>query len=468
MRDFTIYTSNYKGNFSNCLYPNKILVRDETSFIEAISFDHVSGLFKDDYRSVDNFIKADNLVLDCDNDHSDNPEDWVSSLDLAMAFSGVTYAISYSRNHQKKKGDKTARPRFHVYFPVPEISDKEEYLKLKQSIVAYFPFFDANALDSARFIFATDQQDVEIYTGDLDIIEFLKGEESDAFYDFEASQEEIPEGSRNTTMSRYAGRIIKRFGPSDEAYAQFLKQAEKCNPPLAEKELKLIWKSAVTFGKKVEKQADYIAPEVYNQEIKLKPSEYSDIGQAEVFVREYETKVRYSPATNYLVYNGSFWEESDLKAQGLSQDLANRQVKEADALIKKAQDEMKKNGALDLLNSLSSKKAISLFSKAQSISYNHYLIADNYKKYAIKRGDTRAIHATTKEAMPMLEIKQEDLDVNGFLLNTPSCTIDLKTGRKLDHSPDHFITKETAVDPDNENSKLWLPEIVFLFALDHA
>jgi hypothetical protein len=39
------------------------------------------------------------------------------------------------------------------------------------------------------------------------------------------------------------------------------------------------------------------------------------------------------------------WEESDLKTQGLSQDLANRQVEEADIALKKARDEMKQNGA---------------------------------------------------------------------------------------------------------------------------
>ena len=37
--------------------------------------------------------------------------------------------------------------------------------------------------------------------------------------------------------------------------------------------------------------------------------------------------------------------QSALKTQGLSQDLANRQVEEADIVLKKALDEMKQNGA---------------------------------------------------------------------------------------------------------------------------
>ena len=256
-------------------------------------------------------------------------------------------------------------------------------------------------------------------------------------------------------MSHFAGRVLIRYGNTEQARDLFNKKAELCSPPLPDSELEAIWQSALKFGKKISSNEDYIPPEKYNTEFNLKPSEYSDIGQAEVFVREYENRVRYSPATNYLVYNNGYWEESDLKAQGLSQDLANRQVEEADIALKKARNEMRKNGALALLESLTTKKAISLFNKEQAHSYNQYLMAENYKKYAIKRGDTRAIHATTKEAMPMLEIKQEVLDQDEFLLNTPSYTINLKTGEQLEHNPLNFITKQTMVDPSDEGKSLW-------------
>ena len=460
---FTLYASDTKGNLSNCLYPRKIEVVDTASFIEAIKFDHVSAKYKDNYRSNANFIKSDNLVLDCDNDHSDDPNDWVTSLDVAMVFSGIPFVIAYSRNNQREKGSKSARPRFHVYFMIPEITDQAEYAYLKQQIASMFPCFDTNAIDSARFIFGTDNAVVEVFEGDKSIVGLI---DETIFSNWDEEQEEIPEGKRNNTMSHYAGRIIKRFGNTDEAYELFLKQAEKCNPPLEDRELKVIWASAISFGKKISFQEDYIPPEKYNAEFGLKPPEYSDIGQAEVFVREYQDTVRYSTSTKFLVYNGSYWEESDLKAQGLSQDLANRQVEEADVLLKKAREEMRENGALELLDSLTTKKAISLFNKEQSHSYSRYLMAENYKKYAIKRGDTRAIHATTKEAMPMLEIEQKELDQDEFLLNTPSCTIELRTSEKLEHDPLHFITKQTAVDPDTENLKLWLDALDVFFQGD--
>lgn len=244
MMEFTLFTADCTGNLSNCIYPHKILIKDESSFKNAIKYDHVTAEYKDNYRSNSNFISADNLVLDCDNDHSDEAKDWVSSLDLAMAFPGVSYVVAYSRNHMKQKGNKSPRPRFHVYFPIPRLEDKDEYTILKHRIVSAFPYFDTNALDSARLIFGTDNTKVEVYQGYKDVVEFL---ESDDFINWDAQQEEIPEGMRNNAMSQYAGRLIKRYGNTDEAYELFLKKSEKCNPPLEETELKLIWSSAVNF-----------------------------------------------------------------------------------------------------------------------------------------------------------------------------------------------------------------------------
>lgn len=75
--------------------------------------------------------------------------------------------------------------------------------------------------------------------------------ETDEFADFDASMDEIPQGQRNGTMSHIAGRIIKRYGNTEDAYNIFLKKAEACNPPLADSELKSIWRSAAKFGNKV-------------------------------------------------------------------------------------------------------------------------------------------------------------------------------------------------------------------------
>ena len=103
MIKFTLYTADCIGNLSNCLYPHKTIIKDKETMIKAIKFDHVTAKYKDNYRSNANFIQADNLVLDCDNDHSDNPKDWVTSVDVATTFQNISFVVAYSRNHMKKK-----------------------------------------------------------------------------------------------------------------------------------------------------------------------------------------------------------------------------------------------------------------------------------------------------------------------------------------------------------------------------
>lgn len=463
MIQFTLYTANCIGNLSNCIYPNKGVIKDKESFKLAIKFDHVTAQYKENYRSNANFIKSDCLVLDCDNDHSDEPKDWVTSVDVSMAFSGVPFAVAYSRNHMKQKNNKSPRPRFHVYFMIPATTDRNEYAALKKQILTAFPYFDKNALDSARLIFGTDNEDVEIYYGDRGITEFL---EEIAFLNWDSELEEISEGKRNSTMSHYAGKIIKRYGNNNDSYELFLKQSEKCKPPLEESELKLIWNSAVNFGKRVESQEGYIPPEEYNSEALLKPEDFSDVGQAVVLAREYADTLRYSSSTDYIVYNGSYWEESKPKSQAVTQELTARQLEEAEAEMKKAMAEMLKNGAAEILSTMGAKKAVNVFNKQQANSFGKYEAATAYRNYAIKRRDSKNITSALKEARPMLEIEQRVLDADEFLLNTPSATYDLRKGVsfKFDHSSSHFITKQTNVDPSDKGVSTW-KEALYTFFL---
>ena len=92
MLNFTIYTADCVGNSGNCLYPNKMIVTDKESFIKATKMDHVTAKYKGNYRSKDNFEFSDCIPLDCDNDHSDNPDDWVTPLDIAPSWQASAQA----------------------------------------------------------------------------------------------------------------------------------------------------------------------------------------------------------------------------------------------------------------------------------------------------------------------------------------------------------------------------------------
>ena len=447
----TIYDAATVGSRSNCVYPNPVTVTDADTMRQAAAFDHVCAAYKQNYRSVDNFLKADCLPMDCDNDHSDDPDDWLTPFDVAMDFPGVGMIFVYSRSHMKPKGKRGPRPRFHVYFICTETTNSEIYSSWKDRLIADYPYFDDGAKDSARFLFGVKNAVVEVYDGEITIDEFL----ADSFAEWDAAQGQIPEGSRNKTMSHYAGRIIKRLGNTEEAHKQFLKEAEKCSPPLDDAELAGIWASAVKFGAKVAAQEGYIPPEQYNQDFLLMPEDFSDVGQAIVLSREYMDRLRFSPATDYIVFNGSFWEESQPNAQGIAQELTARQLEEAETEIQRCMKEMSDNGAWAMLAAMGAKKAMAAFSEAQRRSFEKYERAETYRKYAIKHRDTKYISAALKEARPMIQIEQRVLDADEFLLNLPSGTCDLRTGAVREHNAQDYITKQTAVDPSGDGMDVW-------------
>ena len=92
-------------------------------------------------------------------------------------------------------------------------------------------------------------------------------------------------------MSHFAGRVVKRFGTGDDAKQVFMDENEKCDPPLSDDEMEKIWGSACKFGKVVSQAPGYVPPATYNgvqvaDPGSLKPSDYSDIGQAKVLSAE--------------------------------------------------------------------------------------------------------------------------------------------------------------------------------------
>ena len=202
--------------------------------------------------------------MDCDNDHSDIPADWITPEDVAEFFADVPYVLHFSRHHEKPKGGKGSRPRFHIVFRIDPEQDVDRYTALKKRLLAVFPFFDANATDAARFLFGTENPKVIYHPGTISLNAFLDARENEqAFADLGRT---IPEGSRNSTMSQIGARIIKRYGDTLEAKNLFLQAAEQCTPPLDEQELERIWVGKQRLYAKIRKQVGYIPPDAYNGE----------------------------------------------------------------------------------------------------------------------------------------------------------------------------------------------------------
>ena len=468
---FTLFSADFIGAPSNCSYPHKFEVTDAATLTEAVKKDYVCAEYLNCYRNGDNFIGSDCLPVDCDNDHSENPADWVTVEDVKKAFPGITFAVHYSRSHMREKNGKAARPKFHVLFPIDGMTDASAYSEMKKLVNTIFPYFDSKALDAARFFFGTATPEVEIIEGDMTLSEFLSAEDFDADMVNNGQRvTTITEGSRNATMSRFAGRVIKKYGDNETAFNCFLEEAEKCTPPLDQQELMTIWHSAQKFYAKVQMQDGYISPEVYNDDTTYKPEDFSDVGQAEVLAKHFSGELRYSPATHYIRYCGHYWQETEPGAQAVAHELTRRQLNEANRDFQTAFATLTENGGQDILANTTKAKAETLMNEAQMEAYRALLAAKAYQGFVIQRRASKNITATLKESRPMIEITPQELDSNPFLLCTPNATYDLRLGMAgaREHSPEDFITKITTVSPGDKGKQIWLDCLDTIFCGDQV
>lgn len=139
--ELTLFVSKVTGDEKNCSYPYKVVVNNPDELKDAVRFDHVCAEYRNGYRRNSNFVVSDCAVMDCDNDASDDSEDWITPEALIEELDDVPFAVTLSRHHMKSKNGKPPRPKFHVYFKISEIRDPDAYKALKERIQQEYPFF---------------------------------------------------------------------------------------------------------------------------------------------------------------------------------------------------------------------------------------------------------------------------------------------------------------------------------------
>lgn len=455
----TLFTARCTGNRANCSYPVKAIISSAEELRQAVRTDHVCASYKDNYRSIDNFLSSDCLVMDIDNDHSENPEEWITPEKIASLFADVDYALATSRSHMISKDGKAARPKFHIYFPIEVCTDAKYYTDMKVAIQKEFSFFDGNALDAARFLFGAESKEVVWHEGWMLISDLIEVEASND--EEPASGGPILEGSRNNTMSLFAGRVLKRYGVTEKAHDAFLEHAKKCDPPLDREELDIIWSSAVRFfNKKIVSQDGYVSPEKYNADFEscsLKPEDYSDIGEAKVLVREYGNELKFTKATDYLRHDGLRWVEDKELAIGAVEEFLDLQLTDAQDELARATEVLVNAGVPENVIKTGGSALAKAVSGEQMAPYYMFLGAQAYLKFVMKYRNYKNIVNTQNAAKPMLAIDVNELDKNPFLINTPSGTVDMKQGLAgvREHDPEDLITKITTVSPGEDGVDIW-------------
>ncbi len=166
---------------------------------------------------------------------------------------------------------------------------------------------------------------------------------------------------------------MKRYGIGDKAHDLFLKEAEKCETSIEENELTTIMNSAVKFAKKVQDQEGYVAPEDFNKDFSdaaLKPTDYSDIGQAKVLAREYDAELCFTEATDYLRYDGEKWVESKQKAVGAMEEFLDEQLADAESQVASTLESCIKAGLEKAV--IITGKGLGEMNEEQQIAYGMY------------------------------------------------------------------------------------------------
>ena len=475
--EFNLHRSNVVGVKSNTHYPVSVTVTNAEEMKEAVSFDHVCAEFEGGVRGNNRFIRSNVLPMDCDNDHSDNPEDWVTPEKIAELFAGKNYALVFSRSNMKEKEGRSPRPRFHVYFEITECRDMLHYAALKRSVQKAYPFFDDNALDASRFLFGVRNPEVIWVTGfeDIDdevIVEEDEAEAAPSYYE-NTSTKVIPKGERNSTLSRFAGRILKRYGNTPRALELFDKKVQQCDPPLPDSEIRTIWASAIGFFEKtISSDPSYIPPEEYNKKkdskLPLNPSDYSDLGQATVFSNEYKDELVYTEGTDYIRYDGSVWREKRQYAVGAIEDFLDMQLEEAQTELNEAYE-----AVMDLGHSekeTKKKDFLSGLSQDEVKLYKRYYDAKEYYDFVMERRNMKYVNATLQLSKPKLEKDISELDRDGFLLNAPDGTYDLNRGLegKREHRAEDLLTHITSFAPGDEGAEIWQETLEKIFCSDKA
>jgi len=182
-------------------------------------------------------------------------------------------------------------------------------------------------------------------------------------------------------------------------------------------------------------------------QIKLMPSDFTDVGEALILEREYGNRFRYSGATGYLVYNGQKWEDTQEKKYAVMQRLTTRQLKEARSMMETAHKKIKDT------NNKSDEAKTNTTEKTAQAEYDK---AKEYYKFVLSCRSNGKSNGVLSQVTPHILININDLDSNPFYLNTPSGTIDLKTGETKKHNPTDYCTKITAVSPSTKGKEIFI------------
>jgi len=220
-----------------------------------------------------------------------------------------------------------------------------------------------------------------------------------------AKAEVIPVGSRNTRLTSIAGSLRRQGMGFEEIRDTLLKiNATRCDPPLPEREVIAIAKSVARYP---------AGPEL---------PRLTDVGNAELFVKEHGHEVRFCyPWGRWFVWDGRRWAPD---TQGRVELLAKQTIRRLYMAALDYEPEIREKIAKHALQSEKAPRIRALLEMARS--------------------------------EPGIPVLPEQLDRDPWLLNVLNGTLNLRTGELRKHRKQDLITKLAPVEFDPEaTAPLW-------------
>ena len=181
----------------------------------------------------------------------------------------------------------------------------------------------------------------------------------------------------------------------------------------------------------------------------LRPHDFSDAGNAEVFTRVYRENLIYTDALGWLWWTGQKWERDDHKALSWALELSGQMLQEAiheyqDALHQQAEAKAKYAESGDEGDADALEHANTAAKKAKA-----------YLTHAKNARNATKLRNMLELSKPALVIRAAQLDANPFDLNTPAGIVDLNTGRIKPHDRLAYCSKITGAAPGENGWQMW-------------
>ena len=174
----SLHRNDCKQKANRSFYPIKEDINNTQEFNDFLGYDHVLHTYKGTKRSINNWKGATFLPVDIDNKGLQE-SDWMTPERFLSIIPDVTCAISFSRNHMKKKNGETPRPKFHAYLKLPySIENNDTYksytYKLSKLLtINGISYTDPAVAKESQCFFGCSDPNAIVINGNTNIVDFL-------------------------------------------------------------------------------------------------------------------------------------------------------------------------------------------------------------------------------------------------------------------------------------------------------